>query len=207
MCVTTSLFLLSPQHFSDIFHLLSSEPWILQSLNRIPGGKEGYRKTKHTHKKIRLVCSQQWGATESQVKLPLAELLSISLNLKLSFKVSQAIHAKESHWEIKLKKSWKNTSHRKYALLALSGLYRSQISIYRGRTFCVCVCVFLIPLPSYIVIRLQTIAFFCCWKSGIKEAKISIQLCDHWLALYPKVVKKKKRYNIQKASHITHSKR
>lgn len=143
MCVTTSLFLLSPQHFSDIFHLLSSVRAMDSPVPKLDSWrKRRLQKNKTYTKKIRLVCSQQWGATESQVKLPLAELLSISLNLKLSFKVSQAIHAKESHWEIKLKKSWKNTSHRKYALLALSGLYRSQISIYRGRTFCVCGCVF-----------------------------------------------------------------
>lgn len=51
-------------------------------------------------------------------------------------------------------------------------------------------CWVLPTLPSYIIIRLQTMGFFC-YKARIKEPKISTQLCDHWLALYPKVVKEK----------------
>lgn len=87
MYVTTYLFHPLPHHFSEVCHVLLSEPWILQSLNWTLEEKVAIEK-QNTQTKPRLAmgCNQQQGAAESQARIPLAKLLPTSLNLKMSFK-------------------------------------------------------------------------------------------------------------------------
>ena len=73
-----------------------SSPWTALD-GSLEEEKAVEKQNTQTQTRLGMGCNERWRATESNIRLPLAKLLSTSLNLKMSFKVSRAIHAKASY--------------------------------------------------------------------------------------------------------------
>lgn len=98
------LFTHSPHshHFSEVFlstlvRATDSSVPELEMDGSLEEEKAVEKQNTQTQTRLGMRYNERWSATESNIRLPLAKLLSTSLSLKMSFKVSRAIHAKASY--------------------------------------------------------------------------------------------------------------